>query len=230
VLNKFAIVPEHFILATAAFAPQTGLLAADDLAATMACITAYKCAGAELFAFFNSGDHSGASQPHRHIQLLPVQRMRDGLDSHEWSVLADRAPELNGRLPFRIFARAVDEHMTAGHLRDVYLELYREACTACGIEDVKEGHDGVTDQQASISYNLAMTSRVMVLCPRLAEGAPLRNANGEEVGKLALNGTVLAGTALVKSEADWDTLRGDPKQLEDVLGLIGLSTAKDHTS
>ncbi|PFH63108.1 hypothetical protein XA68_17752 [Ophiocordyceps unilateralis] len=73
VLNKFAIVAEHFILATNEFQKQTELLALADLEATMACVRAYKQTKRGLFAFFNSGEHSGASQPHRHIQLLPVE-------------------------------------------------------------------------------------------------------------------------------------------------------------
>jgi ATP adenylyltransferase len=65
VLNKFAIVPGHFILATKAFKEQTHLLEEDDLAVTFACLQAWRKCGLDLFAFFNSGEHSGASQPHR---------------------------------------------------------------------------------------------------------------------------------------------------------------------
>jgi ATP adenylyltransferase len=41
-------------------------------------------------------------------------------------------------------------------------------------------------------------------------------------GRLALNGTVLAGTALAKNQAEWDALRDDPGQLLAVLGKIGV--------
>jgi sulfate adenylyltransferase (ADP) / ATP adenylyltransferase len=74
VLNKFAIVPEHFILATTAFAPQTHLLEKEDLEATWACLQAYdsttfgavaseggdgrKQSGG-LYAFFNFSPLSG---------------------------------------------------------------------------------------------------------------------------------------------------------------------------
>lgn len=42
VLNKFAVVPEHFILATTEFKPQTHILESSDLEATLACIEAYE--------------------------------------------------------------------------------------------------------------------------------------------------------------------------------------------
>ena len=55
ILNKFAVVPEHFILATKENKPQTELLEPDDLAATVACVENYAQADRELYAFFNSG-------------------------------------------------------------------------------------------------------------------------------------------------------------------------------
>ncbi len=90
VLNKFPVIPDHFILATKAFKQQTDLLEEDDFKAAYACLQAYRDNGEELFAFFNSGDASGASQPHRHIQFLPVNSMRSGVqEGVKWDVLAD---------------------------------------------------------------------------------------------------------------------------------------------
>jgi sulfate adenylyltransferase (ADP) / ATP adenylyltransferase len=90
VLNKFAIVPEHFILATKEFKEQTNLLEEEDLGVAYACIRAWRDEGNELFAFFNSGEHSGASQPHRHLQFLPVNSMMSGVMRGDWSPLVDK--------------------------------------------------------------------------------------------------------------------------------------------
>lgn len=91
VLNKFAINANHFILATKEWKEQTHLLEPDDLGATYDCIKAYQEDGEDLFAFFNSGEHSGASQPHRHIQFLPVSSMLNGIgEGKKWELLADR--------------------------------------------------------------------------------------------------------------------------------------------
>lgn len=90
VLNKFPVIPDHFILATKEFKQQTDFLEKDDLEAAYACLKAYKDDGEELFGFFNSGEHSGASQFHRHIQFLPVESMRSGIESDdEWKILVD---------------------------------------------------------------------------------------------------------------------------------------------
>ncbi|KAI0902497.1 HIT-like protein [Annulohypoxylon nitens] len=221
VLNKFAIVPEHFILVTKAFKPQTHVLEQDDIAATFACIQAYRAAEQELFAFFNSGPHSGASQPHRHLQLLSVENMRDGLDDihggSQWSVLADTLNESSKSLPFKVLTARIGSEMSAEERHGAYLELYRQAAKAV-FPDREVGGEG----EAQISYNFAMTSSTMALCPRTAEGVMLKSKTGEDIGQVSLNGTVLAGTALVKNQAEWDALREDPDKFLDVLKGIGL--------
>ncbi|KAK0738775.1 hypothetical protein B0T18DRAFT_335210 [Schizothecium vesticola] len=228
-LNKFAIVPHHFILATSAFQPQTHLLEAADLTAAYACIMAYHDyhhAG-ELFAFFNSGEHSGASQAHRHLQFLEVEGMKAGIPgTGGWEVWADgmvRGDGVVGKLPFRVFAGRVREGMSGEEMRGVYLGLYRQACEALGVEAGEEG-----EGEARLSYNMAMTRGGMVVMPRVAEGAEVRDREGAVVGRLALNGTVLAGTGLVKSREEWEALRGDPGQVGEVLRRIGvLNTSVD---
>lgn len=90
VLNKFPVIPDHFILATKEFKQQTDALEQKDLEAAYACLKAYQDTGERLFGFFNSGEASGASQPHRHIQFLPVESMHSGIqEGIEWDVLAD---------------------------------------------------------------------------------------------------------------------------------------------
>ncbi|OTB20389.1 hypothetical protein K445DRAFT_312837 [Daldinia sp. EC12] len=221
VLNKFAVVPEHFILITREFKHQTHVLEEADIAATFACIQAYRTNGQELFAFFNSGPHSGASQPHRHLQLLPVERMKDGLEGvsrgGEWSILAERVAESEKVLPFNVFTTNMHSDMTAKERHSAYLELYRSAVKAA-FPDREANSEG----EAMISYNFAMTSNSMALCPRTAEGAVIKDKSGQDVGVVSLNGTVLAGTALVKNEAEWNVLREDPDQLFNVLKGIGL--------
>lgn len=239
-LNKFAVVHEHFILATKEFKEQTHVLEEADLESTLSCIEAYENARDPtrteddgLFAFFNCGEHSGASQPHRHIQLLPVDRMRDGLESGaRWNVLADR-DDLSST-PFVVFSERIHLGMPSSELYSVYLRLYRRACKAM---DAFVGHTSSSDSAevapsygpTRISYNMAMTKSNLLICPRLAEGDAV-TSGGNNVGKLALNGTLLAGTALVKNEAEWDALRKNPDKLAAILKAIGLPRDKINDS
>ncbi|SPJ73103.1 related to 5',5'''-P-1,P-4-tetraphosphate phosphorylase 2 [Fusarium torulosum] len=242
VLNKFAVVPEHFILATTEFKPQTHVLEEADLEATLACIEAYEDArrteaehghrdgslggGDGLFAFFNCGDHSGASQPHRHIQLLPIARMKEGFEiDTPWTVLAD---QLKTKVaPFATFAEEIKLGMTGADLHAIYLRLYRKACRAVAsyTKDPKHSEEAPAEGTTKVSYNLAMTKDTLVVCPRLAEGVNLQNQDGDVLGTLAFNGTLLAGTALVKNELEWEALKKDPETFGKVLRDIGVPTS-----
>jgi sulfate adenylyltransferase (ADP) / ATP adenylyltransferase len=247
-----------------AFKPQTHLLEQSDLEATWACLQAYAAPSSTtqesgrggLYAFFNSGPHSGASQPHRHIQLLPVERMRDGMKAGEdWDVLADSLvgdDSVAAKVPFKTFGQRLNRDVSGEELHQTYLRLYREAVKAVDAaakglaqhdkpseaEEIKQGRSKDDDEQesahgvrksqtgvgeeATISYNMALTLDAIVILPRVAEGSAVYDAEGKAVGQLQLNGTVLAGTALVKNESEWNALRNDEGQLVHVLGKIGV--------
>lgn len=67
-LNKFPVLDRHLLLVTRAFAPQEAWL---DLADWTALAAALLAAG-EALAFYNGGERAGASQPHKHLQLVPI--------------------------------------------------------------------------------------------------------------------------------------------------------------
>ena len=217
------------------------MLEEDDIEAAYACVKAYHMAGEELFGFFNSGEHSGASQAHRHIQFLPVESMRNEINVEQrWSVLADKLAEKPSMytsigfnddfltiiaMPFTYFWSAVSEDLTAQQRHSIYITLHRKAVQAM------DGPSPAADNGRSspISYNLAITNQCMVICPRTSEGLVIKSSKGESIGPVALNGTLLAGTLLVKSEAEWDTLQKDESKLEDILSSIGIRSIKKNT-
>ncbi|WP_374586640.1 DUF4922 domain-containing protein [Ideonella dechloratans] len=70
-LNKFPIFPDHVMVVTRRFMPQTGELELADFAAL-----AEPMCGIDGAAFmFNGGKEAGASQPHRHLHVLPRHRL-----------------------------------------------------------------------------------------------------------------------------------------------------------
>ncbi|KAI9738129.1 MAG: hypothetical protein M1818_005558 [Claussenomyces sp. TS43310] len=233
VLNKFAVVPEHFILATRAFAEQTHLLTEGDLAAVHALVRAWAGVAAreELFAFYNSGPGSGASQRHRHVQFLPVERMREGL-GHEadWEVLLDGLTEASTpRLPFAYFVAAMPPDPSPAQLSAIYRDLYERACravTAWSAANAPTEPLVRSDDVAAISYNLGVTNRAMILCPRRAGGFEISGGeHGRERAVVELNGTMLAGTLLVKHEMEWDALRNDERQFAELLEAVGIPSS-----
>ncbi|KAE8349375.1 bis-tetraphosphatase [Aspergillus coremiiformis] len=240
VLNKFPVIPNHFILATKEWKLQTDILEMEDLEAAYSCVKAWGeenkgngKSSKRLFAFFNSGNESGASQPHRHLQFLPVEAMSPS-DVGDWQPLIDAVssqPTSLGskylswaRVPFAHFALPLPQNPSAGTLHHIYLSLYRTALVAA--QRNSGGPSPATSGPAAISYNLAMTDSVMMICPRRSESAriPVDSATSREVseaGIVAFNGTILAGTLMVKAEAEWDELRRHPDSLEEILAAIG---------
>ena len=80
-----------------------------------------------------------------------------------------------------------------------------------------------------------MTLSAMMICPRRSETAcvPIDPAAAHDIadpGILSLNGTILAGTLMVKAEAEWDALRAQPALLTGVLRDVGFSRTDSQES
>jgi len=253
VLNKYPIIANHFILATKTNKQQTHKLEADDLGIAWRCIKEWNGQieggrSSRLFAFFNSGDHSGASQPHRHLQFLPVEDMQAGEAGNSWSLLADSvwtAPDAalegessaaplksNPKLPLMHFGTRLPTRPSPDELMSTYTMLYETAERE--VHEYVEKHPDdlalhdTADGSNAISYNLALTNEVMVICPRRKEGLMLRKADGTDLDFVALNGTLLGGTLMVKNEECFELLKQDNIRLQEVLKAIGLPTTSSR--
>lgn len=66
-LNKFNVLEHHLLLVTRRSAEQTEMLDAADLEALL-----FGLAGMDGLVFYNGGHEAGASQPHKHLQLVPL--------------------------------------------------------------------------------------------------------------------------------------------------------------
>ena len=66
-LNKFNVVEHHLLIITKAFEEQESLLTLQDFLALWTCLKEY-----DGLAFYNAGKNAGASQRHKHLQLVPL--------------------------------------------------------------------------------------------------------------------------------------------------------------
>ncbi|KAF2756559.1 HIT-like protein [Pseudovirgaria hyperparasitica] len=225
VLNKYPVIRNHFILATKQNKPQTHQLEEDDLAITLQCIQDWERDGnRRLYAFFNSGAHSGASQPHRHLQFLPVESMSHQEGSASWTLMTDRIIASSEKLlPFAYFHVKFTSDISPGQLHREYLNLYNAAersvrtyiSSSCG--DLQLHPTGGGD--LPISYNLAMTSEGLIIAPRRREGIAVRD---DQEGFVALNGTVLSGSLMVKDALEYEILQKRLHVLDELLISIGI--------
>ncbi|KAG8956003.1 bifunctional AP-4-A phosphorylase/ADP sulfurylase [Tulasnella sp. 424] len=71
-MNKYCVVQNHFLLVTKEFKRQTSPLTPCDLAAAYKLMSAGRRHGKNFFMFYNCGPLSGSSQPHKHLQFMPI--------------------------------------------------------------------------------------------------------------------------------------------------------------
>lgn len=136
-LNKFQVLAEHLLIVTRAFEDQNAPLGEEDFIALHRCIGEFPSLG-----FYNSGPDAGASQRHKHMQVVPLPLC-------DWASLP---------LPFDRLAALGIPHQAAaapasGWTVAALLQAYRE----------KRG--------TSQAYNLLVTSTHLIVVPRRQESA-----------------------------------------------------------
>ena len=123
-------------------------------------------------------------------------------------------------LPFTYFHTNISKYADPADLIEKYWMLYQKA------EAARTGKIEVSiPKRATFSYNLAMTTTTMAICPRRSESARLADVTPNEdqrPGVVAVNGTILAGTLMVKTKSEWDRLRQNPEQLRELLRSVGV--------
>lgn len=180
VLNKFSVLRQHLLLVTRHFIDQRTLLAERDFAALSECMKE-----AEVLAFYNGGTEAGASQAHKHLQLvtLPLSPRR----SVPMSALLEREP---ATLPFRHALTRLAEGDTGrpGVLRATYRKLLERA----GVEAIRR--DGIEWQ--SQPYSLVVTHEWMLVVPR----------SRDRFDGISINTLAFAGSFFVRDAAQLDAI------------------------
>jgi sulfate adenylyltransferase (ADP) / ATP adenylyltransferase len=140
-LNKFSVLREHLLIATREFVDQRAPLDERDFAALTVCME-----DAEVLAFYNGGMEAGASQAHKHLQVVTLPL------SPRHAVPMDALFAHGARgLPFRhAYARlAAGQVSDPAAMRRAYEALHRAA--------------GLRFPQP---YNLLVTHEWMLVVPR----------------------------------------------------------------
>jgi ATP adenylyltransferase len=150
ILNKFPVWRGHFLIITRAFVEQESPLGVADVAALDQALRAV-----DGLVFYNAGSVSGASQRHRHLQLIPryAAAIEPLLPQDGQANVLTRAPGL----PFvHAFCRIDLDALDA----DGLFRLIGSAVAAAGLRE----RDGLLPP-----YNLVMTRRWLLIVPRRTE-------------------------------------------------------------
>ena len=196
ILNKYPVQTSHMLLITQDWQPQTGWLSMEDWQ-SLARIDATTTG----LWFFNSGPAAGASQPHRHLQLLPRaagERIcaRDG-----WFRRCAQDATTSAQDPLLRSSRvaAISSTLTGETLQELYLAL---------AEDLGLGHPS-TDDCPRGAYNLLLSREWMAIVRRRREGI-----RGFSVNALGFAGSLLSTEA---SDRQWIQDSGPEALLQAVV-------------
>lgn len=185
IFNKFAVIPLHLLIISREYVPQDSPLEAVDFQACNITLQWLNQASHDgngskamddwLF-FYNSGPQSGASQPHRHLQAIPLSSeipfiKDDGafapMIQHAWI-----------KLP-----TSQTSHSDNQLIDHCWFEAYQQ-CTG----------QMRPNMPSNFSYSLLFTTRWMLLVPRQAE-----YHNG-----ISFNALSMIGYLLARNESELD--------------------------
>jgi ATP adenylyltransferase len=177
-LNKYPIIEGHLLIVTRAFEAQETLLTLEDFEATWRCLV-----DVEGVAFYNSGQMAGASQPHKHMQLIPHPTDEEALPM---------AALLKGELLFRGV-----RHVYAQSQRDFDGDFVRDLHGRYGGLLAQLGLSPTAGELKPKPYNLLLTREFMMVVPRIKEC----------VGEMSLNAMAFMGSLFVRSQEQLEALQ-----------------------
>ncbi|MFM0174279.1 ATP adenylyltransferase family protein [Paraburkholderia sediminicola] len=191
-LNKFNVIDNHLLIVTRDFESQDALLNLADFESLIACMAEFDGIG-----FYNAGAAAGASQAHKHLQIIPLP-LGDSeppvpVESILATTLPDGLPQCVPGLPFRhAFARLEAGAAISVDAAQSVLSCYRALLEAVDVRAVEA--DGELRQSAP--YNLLVTRRWMLLVPRLEE----------RVEGVSINALGFAGSLFVRDAAQMEVI------------------------
>ncbi|KAH8107239.1 ATP adenylyltransferase-domain-containing protein [Cristinia sonorae] len=202
--NKFSVVPHHILLVTKEFHSQTAPLMSSDLVQAYQLILAARAAGQRFFAFYNCGNLSGASQPHKHLQLIPIEGDGPPIEKLARSVNLEvpNKPFTLNSLPYANHIYRLPSHL--GPNSDAEELSHYLMSGFMGLLDLTISsirHDP-TYPTGPPSYNVLLTLEHIHLIPRREEWYVLK----ETQEKLSVNSLGYAGMLLVKSDSELEAV------------------------
>jgi ATP adenylyltransferase len=204
-LNKFNLLPHHLVIVTREFRPQETLLDASDFAAMHACLEQI-----DGLMFYNGGETAGASQRHKHLQLVPLP-LEDGGPPTPIDALIERA---QGRgvitVPGLAFHHAcallAPDAFTASFDAAALVGLYEALLARIGVHAIVRNDE----RRQSAPWNLLVTRRWMLAIPR---------TRPDFLG-VQINAIGFAGSLYARDDAQLGAVKraGPMKILQEVTG------------
>ena len=194
ILNKYPVQLGHILLITNEWKEQNGWIDIKDWEA----IKEVNDDTTGLW-FFNSGPLAGASQPHRHFQLLRRDPSELSCPREKWILDFDNVNYKNKRFYKNIILKKFSKTLNK---ENIY-EIYKDLSYKLGLGEPE------TDKKPKYPYNLIFTNQWIILIKRKTD-----NLHG-----ISMNALGFAGYILVTEKSDINYLKkfGPEKLLENFL-------------
>lgn len=217
-LNKFPITPNHLLLTTKQFKSQNSPLTENELIASFKILKSLEKSSKrneKYFGFFNCGENSGASQPHKHLQFLkypdnfiPFPNL---IANNEEAFIANarKEPLQNKNLPFAHFILPFPSNeeklFEEDYLSLVFSSLLQRVLTI------------LRDADKPIGYNVVFSTKWILLVPR---------SSSHYKEKLGINSVGFTGLLLAKNEELRDLIKNDGAL--NILSAVGFPSTADQ--
>lgn len=193
ILNKYNVVDNHLLIITKEFQEQESLLTLADFEAMW--ITLKGIQSTNTLTFYNSGRLAGASQPHKHLQVIPLPftpnnegiLLTQAIDGAEFQ--GDFG--MNPNLPF-VHAIAKLHNIVRENSIDtakIILEYYFELLKKVNLKPQENKQIG--------SYNMLATKEYLIIIPRLQERSQ----------SISINSLGFAGSLLVSNSEKMEIIK-----------------------
>jgi sulfate adenylyltransferase (ADP) / ATP adenylyltransferase len=181
-LNKFNVAEHHLLIITRKFEEQEAKLTLQDFTAAWDCLREVNG-----LVFYNAGKNAGASQRHKHLQLIPFPLTPEGIDVPIAPLLAFATfGEAVGTIPTLPFVHAFAHLTLRGEpsleAAEVMLDRYDRLLRAVNLPG---------------AYNLLVTREWMLLIPR----------SQESFASISINALGFAGTLFVRDQQQMQVLK-----------------------
>ena len=192
ILNKYPVQKGHILLITNSWKPQNGWLDIDDWVA----IRKVNKDTSGLW-FFNSSPIAGASQPHRHIQLLRRSYGENNCPREKWFLDFKINNDNETKLKKSIVVSDFDFLENSTYLYNLYLELTRKIGLG----------DPINDKKPKFPYNILITNKWIAIIKR----------KFDHIHGFSVNGLGFAGYLLITEKSNINYLKkyGPEKLLEN---------------
>ncbi|WP_414581623.1 ATP adenylyltransferase family protein [Scytonema sp. PCC 10023] len=192
ILNKYNVADYHLLLITRAFEEQETLLTLQDFTAMWACL-----AQIDGLVFYNGGKTAGASQRHKHLQLVPLPLVPTEPQIPIEPLLASAKFQNVGTIPELPFVHAftrLDPDWAKSPLQAAQATLL---CYNKMLRDLSLKNGDISSNRQSGAYNLLVTRQWMLIVPR----------SHESFESIAVNSLGFAGSLFVRNEQQMQIIK-----------------------